>query len=145
MAGGGGGGDGAPEFQVAPMIDMLLVLLIFFMGITTTQVLRLDRNIELPVAPDGEKRANTQNEVIVNVAWEPATEQGRYSVEGLDLDRAEDLAKLIAGRRSASPDPGRFRVLIRGDKNCHALFIGQAMNAAASAGISDIAFSTLSR
>ncbi|MDF3059514.1 MAG: hypothetical protein K0R17_3729, partial [Rariglobus sp.] len=26
MAGGGGGGDGEPEFQIAPMIDVLLVL-----------------------------------------------------------------------------------------------------------------------
>ncbi|RYD36183.1 MAG: biopolymer transporter ExbD, partial [Verrucomicrobiaceae bacterium] len=30
MAGGGGGGDGEPEFQIAPMIDVLLVLLVFF-------------------------------------------------------------------------------------------------------------------
>ena len=35
MGGGGGGGDGEPEFQIAPMIDVLLVLLIFFMSITT--------------------------------------------------------------------------------------------------------------
>ena len=31
MAGGAGGDSGEPEFQIAPMIDVLLVLLIFFM------------------------------------------------------------------------------------------------------------------
>ena len=56
MAGGGGGGEGEPEFQVAPMIDVLLVLLIFFMSITSSQVLKVDKNISLPVASNGVKR-----------------------------------------------------------------------------------------
>ncbi|MGH6755164.1 MAG: ExbD/TolR family protein, partial [Bradyrhizobium sp.] len=42
MAGGGGAADsGEPEFQVAPMIDVLLVLLVFFMMITSAQVLKV--------------------------------------------------------------------------------------------------------
>ena len=49
MTEGLGDGD-EPEFQIAPMIDVLLVLLIFFMSITTIQVVRVDRNIVLPVA-----------------------------------------------------------------------------------------------
>jgi len=41
MGGGGGGGEnGEPEFQIAPMIDVLLTLLIFFMSITTAEVIR---------------------------------------------------------------------------------------------------------
>jgi len=36
MAGGGGGSEsGEPEFQIAPMVDVLLVLLIFVMAITS--------------------------------------------------------------------------------------------------------------
>ena len=45
MAGGGGGGEGEPEFQVAPMIDVLLVLLIFFMSITSAQVLKVEPEV----------------------------------------------------------------------------------------------------
>ncbi|MBA3608646.1 MAG: biopolymer transporter ExbD, partial [Chthoniobacterales bacterium] len=45
MAGGGGGTEqGEPEFQVAPMIDVLLVILVFFMTITSTQVLKVDQS-----------------------------------------------------------------------------------------------------
>ena len=39
MAGGGGGIEkGEPDFQIAPMVDVLLVMLIFFMVITSAQV-----------------------------------------------------------------------------------------------------------
>ena len=54
MAGGGGGGEGEPEFQIAPMIDVLLVLLIFFMSITTAQVEAIDKDIKAIVNESAE-------------------------------------------------------------------------------------------
>ena len=75
MAGGGGGGDGEPEFQIAPMIDVLLVMLIFFMSITTTQVLKVDKAVQLPVAPNAIKRDQTRSEAIVNVRWDEKTKK----------------------------------------------------------------------
>ena len=41
-----------PEFQIAPMIDILLVLLVFFMSISSTEVLQKTEGINLPVAKD---------------------------------------------------------------------------------------------
>ena len=49
-----------PEFQIAPMIDILLVLLVFFMSISSTEVLQSNRDIQLPVAADG-KSASKNN------------------------------------------------------------------------------------
>ena len=48
--------SGEPDFQLAPMIDVLLVMLIFFMTITSAQVLRVDKNIQLPTAPNASSR-----------------------------------------------------------------------------------------
>ena len=81
MAGGGGGAEGEPEFQIAPMVDVLLVLLIFFMSITTTQVLKVDKSIQLPLAPDALKKDSTRAEAIVNVRWDSAKKKATYVMD----------------------------------------------------------------
>ena len=149
MAGGGGGGDGEPEFQVAPMIDVLLVLLIFFISITSTQVLRLDQSIRLPVASNAVKKSNTRNEAVVNVKW--IDRKAVFNLNDRDFTRADDLVPVLTAARQAAATSGRasenpeFRLVIRGDKDCPALHVNRAMNAAAAAGISDIAFSAANK
>src|SRR5947208_16535476 len=70
MASGAGGAEqGEPEFQVAPMIDVLLTILIFFMTITSAQVLKVDKTISLPIAKDAQKKDNSRSEAVVNVRW----------------------------------------------------------------------------
>ena len=65
-----------PDFQIAPMIDVLLVLLVFFMSISSTEVLQSTKNIELPVAADGNAAAKNKGQVIVNIAWLTAADAG---------------------------------------------------------------------
>ena len=150
MAGGGGGGDGEPEFQIAPMIDVLLVLLIFFMSITTAQVLKVDKNIQLPIAPDAIKKDTQRGEVIVNVRWDEK-KKGSYVVDDKTYLETGELTKAIAAAKkigearitkSANPT---FRAVIRGDRDATATYISRAMNAAAEAGISDISFSAVNK
>jgi biopolymer transport protein ExbD len=151
MAGGGGGGDGEPEFQIAPMIDVLLVMLIFFMSITTTQVLKVDKEIELPVAPNAIKRDQTRSEAIVNVRWDESGRKPTYIMDDRVYPKAGDLVgPLSEARKMGSVDAGSspnptFRVVIRGDRNATALSVSRAMEAAAEAGISDISFSAVNK
>jgi biopolymer transport protein ExbD len=151
MAGGGGGSDGEPEFQIAPMIDVLLVLLIFFMSITSAQVLKVDKAITLPVAQNGIKKDNMRAEAIINVRWDAPTKKATYTYD--DKPYA-DLAKLIpvlteakkasdkSGVKGSNPE---FRVVIRGDREGPVRIVTRAMNAAAEAGIADISFSTANK
>jgi biopolymer transport protein ExbD len=151
MAGGGGGGEGEPEFQIAPMVDVLLVLLIFFMSITTTQVLKVDKNIELPLAPNALKKDTMRAEAIVNVRWDEATKKPTYIMDDKEYAQTSELAKALTeskkiGEAKATKGPNpTFRVVIRGDRQASAMSVSRAMNAAAEAGISDISFSATNK
>ena len=151
MAGGGGGGEGEPEFQIAPMIDVLLVLLIFFMSITTAQVLKVDKTVTLPIAPNAIKKDTTRAETIVNVRWDPKKKKALYVVDEKEYLEAPELTKVIVvakktgeAKVTKSGNP-TFRVVIRGDREASALSVSRAMNAAAEAGVSDISFSSVNK
>ena len=150
MAGGGGGSDGEPEFQIAPMIDVLLVLLIFFMSITSTQVQKF-QPLELPVAPNATKRDMMRNEAMVTVEWDAAKEKPAFVLDGKHYKEIKQIAeqiKVMKKLSEATPAPGpnpEFRVVIRGHRDVNALTINQVLNAAGEAGIADVSFAVYNR
>ena len=151
MGGGGGGSEGEPEFQIAPMIDVLLVLLIFFMSITTAQVLKVDKTIQLPIAPDAIKKDNQRSEAIVNVKWDAAKKKASYNMdektylELSELTKALVVAKKVGEAKVTKSANPAFRVVIRGDRDATAMSVSRAMNSAAEAGVSDISFSAVNK
>lgn len=152
MAGGGGGAEkGEPEFQVAPMIDVLLVMLIFFMTITSAQVLKVDKTIKLPIAAHAQKKDNQRAEAIVNVRWNPETKKAAFVYDDKSYERSSEIVPALKSAREAGEkkitqgENPSFRIVIRGDRQVPAVYVSQAMNAAAESGISDISFSAVNK
>jgi len=147
MAGGGGNSDsGEPEFQIAPMIDVLLVLLIFFMSITSAEVLNIDKDIHLPVAPDAKKKDTKPSanfgEGALNIKWNKTKQQATVSFEGKTYEAMDQLVEVLQKRKGALQT---YRVIIRGDKDLPAVEIQKAMGVLGSAGLDNIAFSALNK
>jgi biopolymer transport protein ExbD len=147
MGGGGGGGEqGEPEFQVAPMIDVLLVMLIFFMSITTAQVAKVDKEIKLPVAPDAKKKNpdDAMNEALLNVRWDVNKRESLITFQDKKYVKSEldGLSQLLTSRHEKND---KFRVVIRGDKRLPAVEIQRVMALVGQTGISDISFSALNQ
>ncbi|MDW8469946.1 MAG: biopolymer transporter ExbD [Burkholderiales bacterium] len=123
-----------PEINLVPMIDVMLVILIFLM-ITTTYSKYTELQINLPTA-DAEKQLERPGEVAVLV-----DAQGQYvvnkvpvvfsSVEAL----ADELRKAAAGLREPV-------VVISADANATHQSVVRVMEAARLAALTHITFTT---
>jgi biopolymer transport protein ExbD len=129
-------------FQIAPMCDVLLVLLVFFISITATSSLRSDRAIELPVGPDATKKATARSEALINVRWVSEKSDGVVAIESKVITELPAVTELLAPRSKGDPN---YRVVIRADRKTPAHYVEKVMGACAEAGITDIAFSVLNR
>lgn len=141
MAGGGGGGDGEPEFQIAPMIDVLLVLLVFFVMITSAEVLKVDQTITLPVSPNAKPREPemAKHEYAVNLRYDDQTKKGVLVLDDQIYPNWEEVLPILKANRERDK---LLRVVVRGDGAVPAGEIQRVMNLIGEAGIADIAFAS---
>jgi len=134
--------DGDPEFQVAPMVDVLLVLLLFFMSITSTELLKKEKHLELAQAknatPDDKK--NKSNEIVLNVGWEPKNKTAIFTMDEVRYATADAMQGVLASRIKQNP---KSYVLIRADKDVEYSNISDVMNACASVGIGTVTFAVI--
>src|SRR5258708_7346014 len=87
-----------PEFQIAPMIDILLVLLVFFMTISSTEVLQKTEGISLPVAKDAKKAdPGTKGQTIINVLWTEINNSGSLLILISDQRTLMIVCPLVPG------------------------------------------------
>ncbi len=120
--------------QLAPMIDILFLLLIFF--IITWNFSRRETEIEIsvPAADEGKSdQRHTVGEIVVNVR-----KNGEIVVEGDQLTEAQLLQKLqlIA---QVHPDQA---VILRGDEKSEYQKVMNVLNTCQKAGIWNVAFAT---
>ena len=132
-----------PEFQIAPMIDILLVLLVFFMSISSTEVLQKTEGVTLPVAKDAKPAdKNTKGQVIINVMWNAIDNSGSLDVDKQKFTQADALLPLLQTKSKANPE---MRVLIRADKNVRYAYLKTVMIAAGKAGVGNVTFSVVDK
>ena len=131
-----------PDFQIAPMIDVLLVLLVFFMSISSTEVLQSAKGIELPVGADAQDKTKSKGQVIITVAWNNAGDLGGITIDERPYASPADIVPLLKARLAENP---QTRVLLRADKATRYAFTRAIMAAAAAAGVVNVTFSVVDK
>jgi biopolymer transport protein ExbD len=132
-----------PEFQIAPMIDILLVLLVFFMSITSTEVLQTNDEVRLPVAKDGKDPSkDADSQVIVNVIWSTMTNSGTFDLGSQRFSQAADLLPVLTTKVGQNPD---MRVLVRADKEVRYEFLKTLLQTIGNAHVSKVTFSVVDK
>jgi biopolymer transport protein ExbD len=135
--------DGDPEFQVAPMVDVLLVLMLFFMAITSTEVLQKHQNVQLADATHAkpnDQNKDQKNQIIINVEWTEGTSSARFFLDPVSSDTADGLASILAQKHAENP---AAYVVIRADRDVEYSSISDMMTVCGNAGIGSVAFAVL--
>jgi biopolymer transport protein ExbD len=123
-----------PEINFIPLIDVLLVILIFLM-VTTTYSRFAELQINLPTA-EAEQSPDRPNQVDVAV-----DAQGRYSVNRIPVEFSGP-AGLSAELRRAAGDAKDPVVVIGADANAPHQAVINVMEASRMAGYGKITFTT---
>ena len=123
-----------PEINLIPMIDVLLVILIFLM-VTTTFTRFAEIKISLPTA-EANKPVERANEVQVGV-----DAQGKYVINRMSVQFGSVQAFADELRRAAA-NLNEPVVVINADANASHQSVINVMEAARLAGLSRITFAT---
>ena len=102
------GDDQRIELNLTPMIDVVFLLIIFFMVATKFAEIERDLRVNPPSSEHAQPITGTPKELIINV-----TQVGRYIVNGVEYP-PDDLEKLLARASEENPDQA---VVVRGDRN----------------------------
>lgn len=129
-----GRGREEPEINLIPLIDVLLVIIIFLM-LTTTYAKFSGLEINLPTAEAG-KASEQPNEIDVAVTSTGQVLVNKSPLVGSDVSAIAEALKRAAGGRS---DPV---VVINADAKATHQSVVDVMQAAQSAGYPRISFAT---
>ncbi len=120
--------------ELTPLIDVVFLLLIFFMLATTFLDPEREIDLDLPEASSSLAADTEDDELIINVMRDGRLKLGEHSI-----DRDGLLAEL---RRAARRDPATS-VTIRGDRKVtHDVIVG-VMDACGQAGLRNLAVGTI--
>jgi biopolymer transport protein ExbD len=126
------GGD--DEINMAPMIDMVFLLLIFFM--VASHLNALERvPVALPVADKAKVPEEARDRQMITVAAEPDGSAAYF----MSL-RKVDLKELTAEITRLQAKDANVRIYLRADRQVRHQYIKAVMEACAEAGIADIIF-----
>lgn len=131
-----------PEFQIAPMIDILLVLLVFFMSISSTEVLQSNREINLPIAKDAKDAKENPGQTIVNLAYNAINNATVIEVDQQVIPSSADLGVLLDRKVRVNP---MMRVVIRADRQVRYQTLRDILEAVGSAGVGNVTFSVVDK
>ena len=141
MGGSVGSEDGDVGFQIAPMVDVVFVLLLFFMASAGSQVIAKELNINLPSGRGASALADGPPPTPIVIDIRP---DGTVLLNNRTFDspNSKELPELRAWLmdtidRFGDKDP----VIIRPELEARHERIMDVLNAAAAAGVQNLTFS----
>ena len=137
MAGSVGSEDGDIGFQIAPMVDVVFVLMLFFMASAGMQVAEKELSINLPSGVSAASSETPPQPIIVAIGADGTVEVNGQAYDpptSPDLPLTRDHLKELMGYGKKDP------VIIQPAPETRQDRIISVLNAAAAAGVQNLSF-----
>jgi biopolymer transport protein ExbD len=122
-----------PSVQIAPMVDIVFLLLIFFLVTWNFSRNETELEVKVPKAREGKETRRAVGEVILNVKADGTIVMNRRTMDSQAL--METLTKIV----SLYPDQA---VILRADENTDYRHVVEVLDACRRANIWNVAFAT---
>lgn len=122
-----------PGIQLAPLVDVLLLLLIFFLMTWNAARNENELDVKIPKAAAAKEKMAPIGDIIINVKAD-----GNVVVNRRTLD-TNQLTELLKGLVALNPDQA---VVIRGDEAGAYKNIVSVLNVCSQSGVTNVAFAT---
>ena len=120
-------------FQIAPMVDILLFLLVFFILTWNFSRNEAELDVKVPAAQEGKESRRPAGEVILNVKKDGGIVMNRRPMS------SEELLETLSRIAKLYPDQA---VILRGDENVDYRFVVDVLDVCRAANIWNVAFAT---
>lgn len=120
-------------FQIAPMVDILLVLLVFFIVTWSFARKELELDVKVPTAQNAKESNPVVNQTVLNVKMDGTVIWNRKQVTTAELTtRLRELSGLF-------PD---YAIIVRADERAPFRFVSNVLDVCRDANIWNVAFAT---
>jgi biopolymer transport protein ExbD len=120
-------------FQIAPMVDILLFLVVFFMLTWNFSRNEAELDVKVPAAREGKENRRPAGEVILNVKKDGAIVMNRRPMS------SDELLETLTRVAKLYPDQA---VVLRGDENVDYRYVVDVLDICRAANIWNVAFAT---
>ena len=121
-------------FQIAPIVDVLLVLLCFFIVTWSFAKKEMEMDVKVPAAESAKDAKPVMNQTVLNVKSDGTVVWNRKTVA---LDELKTRLKELSG---LYPD---YAIILRGDATASYQSIMHVLDACRDAGIWNVAFAVI--
>ncbi len=129
-----------PRMDMSPMIDMVFLLLIFFMVASRMVTVQVDDQIKPPVADESIRPENVKGRIIFNIRSDGTFTAGDGSVTVTEDEITQRVTAWNDRYKDSSTEPS---LLLRSHRDASVRDVKKVTKAAALGGINKVVFGSL--
>ena len=131
------------KIDMSPMIDMVFLLLIFFLVNASLVIVKMDKKVNIPIAKHAAPQKKKKGRIVINVYGAAHAGEGRYRNAGGDRIFAtdDDMKHFIKEQKNIMDQRGVVpRIHLRGDRDSLFKYSRRVIRVAAAAGVNEVIF-----